>query len=202
MPHNRRLLEVPHALEELLRPEPPIEQTLLGVAEFRQGLLWGEPRFGHPEGKVAFHVREVLDNVERIPGLDALSRQRLRLVALAHDTFKYAEDRSRPRDWSKHHGLLARRFMERYTDDRVVLDLLETHDDAYYIWMRSRHDHSGPADTAEKSLAYLQERIGYCLQLYYLFFKCDTQTGDKTQASIKWFEKTVEGISILKIKEP
>ncbi|MBN8527534.1 MAG: hypothetical protein J0M02_19550, partial [Planctomycetes bacterium] len=42
-------------------------------------------------------------------------------------------------------------------------------------------------------LESLLERMNYCLQLYYLFFKCDTQSGDKTQAPLKWFEKTIEG---------
>jgi hypothetical protein len=184
-------------LEDLLQPETPLERYLLTTAEFRHGLLWGEPRFGHPEGKVALHVREVLDNIDLVPNLPAAQREQLRLVAFTHDTFKYAEDRTRPRDWQKHHGILARRYMESHTSDRVVLDVIETHDDAYYVWLAERHGY-GPEG---KTLDTLLDRLGYCIQFYYLFFKCDTQTGDKTQAPLKWFERMVEGIRLVNVKE-
>ena len=194
----KRFLEEPNALENLLQPENTLEELLLTIPEFRYGLLWGEPRFGHPEGCVCFHVREVFDNIDRIPGLPANDRNALRLIALAHDTFKYAEDRSRPRNWSQHHSLLARKFMETYTADPVILDIIETHDDAYYIWLDARHDQTLPK-IRRGSLDSLLQRIDYCLQMYYLFFKCDTQTGDKTQAPLKWFEKTVAGIEVVKL---
>lgn len=193
----KRLFDQPNALEDLLRPETPLERLLLKTDEFRHGLLWGEPRFGHPEGKVALHVREVLDNIDLIPNLSNLQREQLRLIAIAHDTFKFTEDRSRPRDWQKHHGILARRYMESHTDDRIVLDIIETHDDAYYVWLAEKHGH-GPEG---KTLDALLNRLDYCIQLYYLFFKCDTQTGDKTQAPLKWFERAVEGIELVTIRE-
>lgn len=193
----KRLLDEPHTLENLLRPATPLERHLLATAEFRHGLLWGEPRFGHPEGKVALHVREVLDNIDLIPNISTHQREQLRLIALAHDTFKYAEDRTRPRDWQKHHGILARRYMESHTSDRAVLDVIETHDDAYYVWLAEKHGHGPEGKTLDTLLA----RLGYCLQLYYLFFKCDTQTGDKTQAPLKWFERVVEGIELVTVRE-
>ena len=195
----KRFLDDPSSLEHLLQPESPLERNLLSTAEFRHGLLWGEPRFGHPEGKVALHVREVLDNIDLIPRLPAEQRVQLRLIALAHDTFKYAEDRSRPRDWQKHHGHLARHFMEAYTSDRAILDVIETHDDAYYAWLAVRHEHW--PEGKDKSLGHLLKRMNYCLQLYYLFFKCDTQTGDKTQAPLKWFEREVPGIEVMPVRE-
>ncbi|MEZ4919292.1 MAG: hypothetical protein R2792_09315 [Saprospiraceae bacterium] len=196
-----RLLEQPNGLELLLRPETALEAKLLSVPAFREGMFWGEPRFGHPEGKVALHVREVLDNVDRIPGLAKKAREQLRLISFAHDAFKYAEDKSRPRDWSKHHGMLARKFMEAYTNDPVVLEILETHDDAYYAWNTERRGSTLDFFNENKSLEELLVRVKDFLQLYYLFFKCDTQTGDKTQSSLKWFESRVEGIEIVPIRE-
>jgi hypothetical protein len=200
MPWTKRLMEDPQALETLIRPESALERRLLKHPDFRQGLLWGEPRFGHPEGKVAIHVREVLDNIDLIQILTAEQRAQLRLVAIAHDAFKFREDRSHPRDWTKHHGLLARHFMAIHTTDPIVLDLIETHDDAYYAWLGTKHE-TFLKDNPHKSLDHLIRRIGHCLQLYYLFFKCDTQTGDKTQASLKWFEREVEMVEIIKIRD-
>ncbi len=53
----------------------------------------------------------------------ASQRRDLRLVTLVHDTFKYAEDKTEPRDWTQHHGVLARRFVERYSSTRRVVEL-------------------------------------------------------------------------------
>jgi hypothetical protein len=201
MPWTQRLLEEPQALEKLLRPETPLEALLLTHPEVRRGLLWGEPRFGHPEGKVGLHVREVLDNIDRIPNIAAKERAQLRLVAISHDAFKYQEDRSRPRDWSKHHAVLARKFMEVYTEDRVVLDIIETHDDAYYAWLSVKHE-IFRQENEFKSLEHLLKKVSFCLHTYYLFFKCDTQTGDKTQASVKWFERVIPNLNIVTLQSP
>ncbi len=190
-----RFLYEPDVLERLLIPETDLERDLVALPAFRHGLCWGEPRFGHPEGKVALHVREVLENIATIPNLSPSDRSRLRLIALAHDTFKYAESRSRPRDWTKHHGMLSRRFMEAYTSDAVILDVIETHDDAYYKWLSQRRRPS-----PHRQLDSLLSRVGHCIQLYYLFFKCDTQTGDKVQAPLRWFEQVAEGIEVVTIK--
>ncbi|MCS6928777.1 MAG: hypothetical protein NZM43_04685 [Saprospiraceae bacterium] len=184
----------------LLRPETDLERHLLTVPEFQRGLSWGEPRFGHPEGKIVLHVQEILENIECIDGLSKHMRQQLRLIAMAHDTFKYAESRTSPRDWSKHHGLLARRFLEQFTDDTAVLDVVETHDDAYYAWIAHKNE-SFRRENPQKTLNHLIARIGYCRQLYYLFFKCDTQTGDKLQAPVRWFEQNMPGIRPMPIRE-
>ena len=182
-------------IEELLQPENELEETILRQQEFVQGLLWGKPRYGHPEGKVLYHIREVLDNIDRLT-LSCQQRKNLRLAAYIHDSFKHLEDKSAyPRDWSKHHGVFARKFAQKYIDDQALLNLIEWHDEAYYSW---RHTHQyGQETIGEQRLERLLGRIGDHLQLYYLFFKCDTRTGDKNQAPLKWFEKTISGIEIV-----
>ena len=198
----KRLLDHPNALELLLQPENPLEHRLLQEPAFREGMFWGEPRFGHPEGKVVLHVREVLDNINQIPRLSAADRSRLRLIAYAHDTFKYCEDKRRPRDWTRHHGVLARRFMEAFTNDEIVLEIIETHDDAYYAWRTERRGLQLDFDNEQKTLEELLRRVGGFIHLYYLFFKCDTQTGDKNQASLKWFEQKNPEIERRLLGEP
>jgi hypothetical protein len=173
-------------IASLLQPETELEETLIGLPEFRRGLMWGEPRFGHPEGKVVLHVREVMDNIDRLdigPGL----RRQLRLIALVHDTFKYLEDKSYPRNWDRHHGLLARRFLESYTSDSAVLDVVELHDEAYYAW-RSIHLYKKIGE-GELRFQLLLDHLGDNRELYFLFFKCDTETGDKNQAPLRWVEE-------------
>lgn len=55
------------SLIRLIKPETELERELLHTPEFQVGMCWGEPRFGHPEGKVGLHVREVLDNIDATP---------------------------------------------------------------------------------------------------------------------------------------
>jgi hypothetical protein len=180
----------------ILKVETDFERQLALAADVRQGLLWGEPRYGHPEGMVLYHIPEIFSNIDRLtPPLSKIDRERLRIITLLHDAFKYREDKSQPRDWSKHHGILARQFAEKWTDDRSILDVLELHDEAYYCWRLEVLEEDLP--TASQRFEMLFDRVGYCMQLFYAFFKCDTATGDKTQAPVKWFEK--KGLAIEKL---
>ena len=184
----------PEEAFDLLQPETDLERAFLTDDEFLRGLFWGKPRFGHPEGEVLYHIREVLDNVEKLD-IDAEMRRKLRIVTFVHDSFKHLEDRNRPRDWSRHHAALAHNFLKKYTREKALLEVTLRHDDAYYAW-RAIHLY----DKAESGTRRMQELIrvlGEDLQLYYLFFKCDTQTGDKVQAPVRWFEKTVSDIIIV-----
>jgi len=168
---------------------------LLRNAVFQKGLFWGIPRWGHPEGHVIYHIREVLNNIDKLD-ISTECRRKLRLVAFVHDTFKYAEHRGNPRDWTRHHAVLARNFMEEYVAKKPLLDIIEFHDEAYYIWIEF-HIKKNEAKGKERMEKFL-ERFSDSLQFYYYFFKCDTETGDKTLEPVKWFEKTFKGIKVVK----
>ena len=177
-------------MREFIRPETDLEAFLLTRPEVREGMAWGTPRFGHPEGAVGNHVREVLANVDRLPALPPSDRRDLRLVTILHDTFKYAEDKTEPRDWSRHHGVLAREFAARYVRVARVLELVEWHDEAYYCWRldalyRRR-------SLSRQRLDALLDRFAGQVEFYYRFFVCDTRTGDKNLAPIRWFEREAE----------
>ncbi len=180
-------------IEKMLSPETKVERLILEDSAFQKGLNWGTPRFGHPEGKVIFHIQEVLENVDKLD-ITEHQRQQLRLIAYTHDTFKYLEIKGFPRDWSKHHGVFARHFTEKFSEEQSLLDIIEFHDEAYYSW-RHTHIHRDP-ESGQSRLDNLLQRVGSNIQLYYLFFKCDTRTGDKNQAPLKWFEKNIKNIEI------
>ena len=171
-----------------LKPETDLERQLALHPDVKAGLGWGEPRYGHPEGKVLYHIPEIFVNINRLtPPLSKNEREQLRLITLLHDAFKYIEDKGYPRDWSRHHSILARQFSEAFITDKIILDIIELHDEAYYCWRLDVLEDE--PEQAKARFQALLKRIGYCLQLYYIFFKCDTRTGDKTQAPVKWFEK-------------
>ena len=186
--------EQPPNIEGYLKPETDLERKLLQDKAWRKGVLWGKPRRGHPEGRVLYHIREVLDNVDKL-GVKGKLREQLRFITLVHDTFKYKETYGWPRDWSGHHAHIARKFSENYIEEADVLKVIQWHDEAYYCWKRRFKQFNPKA--SEERLTELLLTIGKDLQLYYLFFKCDTQTGDKTQEPVAWFESTIEGIEII-----
>ena len=195
--HDKKmnLLVEESEIEALLKPETDLEAEIISVPEFRKGLLWGIPRYGHPEGQIVKHIVEVYNNIEKLE-IDSQTREWLRIMTLVHDTFKYAEDKSSPRDWSKHHGILARKFLAQFDIEDFILEIVETHDEAYYIW-RLFELYKKP-ELGKERLESLLEGMGERLQLYYLFFKCDTATGDKIPSPVFWFEKNIEGIEIVK----
>ncbi len=178
----------------ILKPETELERQFIADPDFQIGLMYGKPRYGHPEGEVLYHIPEVLANVDKLD-ISTEMRRQLRIITFVHDTFKNIEDKGTPRDWSKHHGVYARKFLEKFIQDEVLLTITEVHDEAYYCWRL--HALYGQPEKSKERLQYLFDRIKDNRQLYYLFFKCDTQTGDKIQKPVKWFEETVEGIEIV-----
>jgi len=92
-------------IEAKLKPETALEAQIIADPEFQAGLFWGKPRYGHPEGQIINHIPEVLANVDKLP-VSAEIRRKLRLITYVHDTFKHIEDKSKPRDWTKHHSIL------------------------------------------------------------------------------------------------
>ncbi|MEN0048715.1 MAG: hypothetical protein AAF806_16760 [Bacteroidota bacterium] len=193
-------------LRERLQPETELEAAFLEDVEFVRGLNWGVPRYGHPEGAIWRHIIELNSNIDRLPehwlrapiraGSGLSTRESLRITSWVHDTFKHIEDKSTPRDWTKHHAVYARHFLERYTKDELLLNLVELHDEAYYIWRLLHLMHK--LSRGERRLQSLKEKMGECWQLYYLFFKCDTSTGDKNPAPLHWFEREMNDIELVR----
>lgn len=170
-------------IQEVLKPENELEQKIIDDADFQTGVMWGKPRNGHPEGKVLYHVREVLDNVDKYAPVHL--REKLRLIAFIHDTFKHKVDTNQSKSGENHHATIARRFAEKHIDDTAVLDIIQLHDEAYNAWQKGNRD--GKWDKAETRLNNLLEILDVNLNLYSIFYKCDNETGDKSQDNYKWF---------------
>ena len=185
-------------LTAALQPENDLERSFLDDEDYRRGLLWGVPRYGHPEGTILAHIIEVNANIDKLP-VSAEIRRKLRLVCFVHDSFKNIEHKGNPRDWTRHHAVYARKFLARYIDDEPLLNVVELHDDAYYAW-RLAHLYHRLSDSAER-IENVRQQVGPYWQLFYLFFKCDTCTGDKNPAPLLWFEKRMTGIEVVDFKQ-
>jgi hypothetical protein len=166
--------------------ENELERRVVADPEWREGVAWGAPRPGHPEGTVSVHIEEVLANIDEI-ALDEADRERLRFVALVHDTLKYQVARGLPRVEENHHAAIARRFAERYTGDPELLEVIDRHDDAYNAWANGNRSDDWAA--AEAQARELIEELGPSIGFYLRFFRADNRTGSKGQAPLEWFER-------------
>jgi hypothetical protein len=177
------------------RLETDLETRICTNPQWQEGAAWGNPRPGHPEGRVAQHIAEVLASVERNASTPD-ERRDLRLIALLHDTFKYRVDRSKPRIGDNHHAMIARHFAEHYIDDPALLDVIELHDTAYNCWRSAKN--SGDWARAEQVAGNVLSRLGAALPLYVRFYRCDNATGDKDSAPLAWFEDYLQkrGVSV------
>jgi hypothetical protein len=177
------------ALELPFRLETRLERTITADPKWVEGALWGVSRPGHPEGKVIFHIRDVLNNIEQFFG-NSDDRPGLRLIALIHDTFKYQAARSTSGSPGKSHGYWARRFAERYINDPGILQVIELHDEAYKAFVSmSRYT---DREAAEKSAEDLIAQLGDNIELFLRFYLCDSRTGDKSMSHYEWFKELVE----------
>jgi len=176
-------------IKNIVKPETSLEKIIVNDLEWIEGALWGMVRQGHPEGKVIFHIREVLDNIEKLNS-NKETREKLRILALIHDTFKYKVDITKPRVGNNNHAVIARQFAEKLDLEKPLLDIIEFHDEAFNCWRKGND--TGNWNKAMARLEKLLLRIKGIEDLYYLFFKCDNNTGDKQPDSFLWFEKKLE----------
>lgn len=168
-----------------------LEVAIMEDETWQEGLFFGKPRYGHPEGKIIKHIHEVLENVESLYYCNHCHSveeyHNLRLITLIHDTFKHKVDANKPAIGENHHAFIARKFAEKYISDTEVLDIIELHDEAYHAW-REIAQKNNPTRSQER-FQNLLARLDNHLELFYKFFVCDTQTGDKNQDSLRWFEQ-------------
>lgn len=148
-----------------------------------QGLAWGKPRQGHPEGSIGAHVSHLLGAVDEC-GAVGLRRAELRFLALVHDTLKGEVKEWLPRTGENHHAMRARRFAEGFTSDERLLATIELHDGPYSIWKRLRRT----GELQEEKLARLIERLPD-RELFMRFVELDGSTEGKDPEPIRWFRQ-------------
>jgi len=173
-------------IKNIVKPENGIEEAIISDADFIAGAMYGKPRNGHPEGQVIYHIKEVLENIDKFYKDDE-DRQELRQIAILHDTFKHKVNQNLPKSGENHHGTIARRFAEKFPIHVDVLTVIELHDDAYNAWSAGgRH---GDWYKAKKRATNLINalQIENCLELYVKFYECDNKTGNKSQDNYAWF---------------
>jgi HD domain-containing protein len=173
-------------LEELVpgfSAESRIERVVTRDPVLLEGLAWGRPRGGHPEGSVGAHVADLLGTLDEW-GEPEPRRSELRFIALVHDAFKYRVRNWLPKTGENHHAMRARRFAERYTSDERLLAAIELHDRPYAIWRRMRR--TGRLD--ERAFARMLDRIPDP-ELFLRFVELDSSPMGKKPEPVRWLRE-------------
>jgi hypothetical protein len=173
-------------------PETDLERAVSEDPELLAGLAWGEPRKGHPEGKVGAHVADLLKALDAAGHPDEM-RSLLRFVALVHDGFKYRVHGWLPKTGANHHAGRARRFAERYTDDPRLLTTIELHDRPYSLWRKLRR--TGRLD--EAAFRKMMDRVPDP-ELFLRFIELDGGTEGKDPEPIAWFRDELRRRGVLR----
>jgi hypothetical protein len=163
-------------------PETDLERAVLADPVLREGLAWGKPRRGHPEGTVGAHVASLLGTIDRW-GETGRRREELRFLAIIHDSLKYRVKDWLPRTGENHHATRARRFAERYTADERLLATIEQHDRPYNIWRKA--ERKGRPD--DHALNEMIDRIPD-VDLFLRFVELDGSTEGKNHEPIRWLK--------------
>ena len=173
----------PVRIEDLLpgfEAENELEQRVTRDQDLLEGLAWGEPRDGHPEGSVAAHVEDLLETLEKWDE-PAERRSKLRFMALVHDAFKGDVRERLPKIGRNHHADRARRFAEDYTDDQAMLSVIQHHDRPYALWRKMKRKGSLDERGFNKMLEDIPD-----LDLFVRFVELDGSTEGKTPDPIAW----------------
>jgi hypothetical protein len=164
-------------------PENDLERAVAADADIQRG--WGFPvrEAGHPERNVGAHVAAIIRN---IPAEDE-RRSQLRLIALVHDSMKWAVDREQPWSPENDHAMLARRAAERHTSEPTLLETIELHDEAYWLFRNKPSE----AEALEELIARLPDP-----ELYIRFVELDATNEGKDPTFLLWLrnEFAVRGL--------
>jgi hypothetical protein len=167
-------------------PENELEERAARDPDLAEGLAWGKPREGHPEGTVGRHVADLLRMLDEW-GEPEARRSELRFIALVHDAQKNRVQSWRPKTGANHHAARARRLAERYTDDERLLAAIELHDRPYAIWRRRQRTGKDPTRQLEEMLARIPDP-----GLFLRFVELDGSTEGKNPEPIRWLRAELE----------
>jgi hypothetical protein len=175
---------VTRAAQELIEgfaPETELERALSEDPRIVEGLTWGKPRRGHPEGSVASHVADLLETIDRW-GEQGQRRSDMRAIAIVHDSQKHRVESWRPKMGENHHAMRARRVAERHTDDERLLAAIQWHDRPYALWRRLNRTGVLQEDEFERMVEAVPD-----LDLFLRFVEIDGSTEGKNPEPVRWF---------------
>jgi hypothetical protein len=161
-----------------------IVARIIADPRYQRNIDYGEPRSGHPEGQVKYHIAELEQNLEKLAshGISEEQYWKLKFLIHVHDTFKAEAIPDSPILSPLSHASLARQFAAEFTDDIDLLNMIQFHDENYALWKQFAATGSYDAERFEKLLATIQD-----WDLFLMFIVIDGSTEGKDPKKTGWF---------------
>ncbi len=156
---------------------------------YQRNIEYGEPRSGHPEGKVKFHIADLEANLEifRGRGIEEEDYWRLKFMIHVHDSFKAEAERYYPTLHPRNHASLAKEYASQYTDDTDLLNMIQYHDENYKLWKEYSQTGHYDEENFKNMLAVIKN-----WDLFLLFTIIDGCTKGKDYSKLGWFINEVK----------
>jgi hypothetical protein len=165
-----------------------ILERVMADPRYQKNIEYGEPRSGHPEGKVKFHIAELEEILEKLVprGISDEQYWKLKFLIHVHDTFKAdATPNSRILNPNSH-ASLAKKFAAEFTADEDLLNMIQLHDVNYALWLEFARSGSYDVQRLHHLLDTIQD-----WDLFMMFLIIDGSSRGKERSKLIWFLQEV-----------
>jgi len=161
-----------------------IVKKILADPRYQKNIEHGEPRSGHPEGKVKFHIAELEENLNTLTsrGISEEVYWKLKFLVHVHDSFKAEAVPNVPILHPRNHASLAREYAGQFTADSDLLNIIQFHDENYALWIQFSRTGSYDSQRFNKLLAAIKN-----WDLFLIFLIIDGCTSGKEPSKLVWF---------------
>jgi len=161
-----------------------IVEKILADPRYQKNIEYGEPRSGHPEGKVKYHIAELEENLDKLAarGISEQQYWKLKFLIHVHDTFKADAIPDSPILSPNSHASLARKFASEFVDDADLLNMIQFHDENYALWKQFESTGSYDVQRFETLLQTIQN-----WDLFLMFLVIDGNVQGKDPRKTGWF---------------
>lgn len=175
-----------------------IVEKIMNDPRYQRNIEYGEPRSGHPEGKIRFHIAELEENLQELAaqGITKEEYWKLKFLIHVHDTFKAESVPDSPILSPDSHASLARKFASEFIDDDDLLNMLQLHDVNYALWKQFVTTGSYDLNSFQSLLNSVRD-----WNLFMMFLIIDGSTEGKERSKLIWFLREVQQHVELRVDE-
>ncbi|MBL8077644.1 MAG: hypothetical protein JNM55_06765 [Anaerolineales bacterium] len=163
-------------------------EKIIEDPRYQENIEYGEPRPGHPEGKLKYHIAELEENLEALKarGISEEGYWKLKFMIHVHDTFKKEAVPGVRILGPLSHASLAKEYASQFVDDLDLLNMIQFHDENFALWKQYHATGSYDVPRFTKLLETIQN-----WNLFLMFLIIDGSTKGKERASLRWFMEEV-----------
>ncbi len=156
---------------------------------YQKNIEYGEPRPGHPEGKLKFHIADLESNLERLreKGISDEEYWKSKFMIHVHDICKPEAQENTPTLHPCNHATLAKEYAREFTNDTDLLNMIQYHDENYELWKEYLQTSRYNSGRFQNLLETIEN-----WDLFLMFIIIDGCTKGKDYAKLGWFINEVK----------